>query len=92
MRFAWDETKNRANLRNHGICFEIAANVFNGPMLVMRDDRIDYGEARFVAVGMIDQRFVVVVYAEPEPDVVRIISARKAERHEREAFQKTFKG
>jgi uncharacterized protein len=92
MRFVWDETKNRANLRKHKISFEIAANVFEGPMLIGRDECEDYEEARFIGVGMVDQRFVVVIYSESEADVVRIISARKALRHEREAFQKTFKG
>ena len=92
MRFVWDDTKSRTNLRKHGISFEIAANVFDGPMLVGRDDREDYGEDRFIGIGTVDQRYLVVIYAEQEPDLVRIISARKAERHEREAFQKTFKG
>ena len=92
MRFVWDETKNRANLRKHGVDFEIAANAFEGPMLVKRDDRKDYGEDRFIGIGAVDRRFLVIVYGEPEPDVIRIISARKAQSHEREAFQKTFKG
>ena len=91
MRFVWDEAKNRVNLRKHGISFDVAANVFDGPMLVARDDREDYGEDRFIGVGTVDQRIVVVVYAEPKPDVIRLISARKALRHEREIFQKTFK-
>ena len=91
MRFVWDEAKNRANLCKHGISFDVAANVFDGPMLVARDDREDYGEDRFIGVGTVDQRIVVVVYAEPKPEVIRLISARKALRHEREIFQKTFK-
>ena len=88
-RFEWDEQKNEENIRKHGLDFEDAPEVFNFPMLVRLDDRTDYGEDRWIGVGMIRGRVVVVVYTERDGgDTIRVISLRKALKHERQGYEK----
>ncbi|MGL6159894.1 BrnT family toxin [Microbulbifer sp.] len=82
MRFEWDPEKNVANIRKHGIDFADAKDIFNHPMLALPDDREDYGEERWVALGWIRALIGVVVYTERRGDVIRIISARKATKSE----------
>ena len=91
MRFAWDEHKNRINVHRHGYSFADAHAVFGGPMLVALDERDDYGEQRWVGIGRLRAQVVVVVYTEPGEDLVRIISLRKALRHERSAYEQLFR-
>lgn len=80
--FEWDEIKNQINIRKHGIDFGDAIDVFNHPVLTALDRREDYGEERWIALGCIAAILGVVVYVERDEDVLRIISARKATRHE----------
>lgn len=82
MRFEWDEVKNQINIRKHGIDFRDAVDVFDHPVLTAIDQREDYGEDRWIALGWIVAIVGVVVYVERSADVIRIISARKATRHE----------
>ncbi|NPT55635.1 BrnT family toxin [Paraburkholderia elongata] len=82
MRFEWDEVKNQINIRKHGIDFRDAIDVFDHPVLTAIDQREDYGEDRWVALGWMAAIVGVVVYVERSADVVRIISARKATKHE----------
>jgi hypothetical protein len=91
MRFEWDEQKNRANLQKHGIDFADAAEVFASPMLIALDDREEYGEERWIGLGMLKARVVVVIYTERDEDTIRIISLRKALRHERERYEQAFR-
>jgi uncharacterized protein len=86
MGFQWDARKSASNEVKHGISFEQAAQIFRGPVLKTLDDRIDYGEARFVALGVYDGEVLSVVVTERGGDL-RLISARKANRHEREKYQ-----
>jgi uncharacterized protein len=89
VRFEWDERKNEENIRKHGFDFEDAPEIFEFPMLVRLDDREDYGEDRWSGVGVTQGRIVVVVFAEKDDgETIRIISLRKAMRHEREAYGK----
>ena len=91
MEFAWDERKRRANLQRHGIDFTDVVEVFEGPTLARMDTRFDYGEDRWIAVGMSHGRVLVVAYTERnERQTIRIISARRALSHEREAFEKAI--
>lgn len=85
MRFEWDPDKNRWNVSNRGLPFEYAARVFLDPNRQdTEDDREDYGEERRITIGRIEERTFVVVYTE-RGDVIRLISARKADaREERE--------
>ncbi|TWC13366.1 MULTISPECIES: BrnT family toxin [unclassified Pseudomonas] len=82
MGFEWDEAKNEANIRKHGIDFNDVLDVFNHPLLTLRDDRVGYGEERWISIGWIKSLIGVIVYTEQQGDVVRIISARKATKKE----------
>lgn len=86
MRFEWDDEKNAENIRKHGIDFADAVQIFAGPLLEAVDARYDYGEDRFIGIGLLGNRTVVVVYTERGSDVIRIISARKALSHEAKRF------
>ncbi len=87
MRFEWDEAKRRANIRKHGIDFVDVPRVFRGVTVTIEDTRFDYAETRFVTLGLLKGRVVVVVHTEPE-DVIRIISARKATKNEEKNYFK----
>jgi uncharacterized DUF497 family protein len=82
MRFEWDEAKNVANIRKHGIDFKDAVDIFDRPMLAAIDERFSYHEGRWAAIGLVRQIIGVVVYTERCGDVIRIISARKAAKRE----------
>jgi uncharacterized protein len=64
VKFEWDEAKNRGNIRKHGLDFNDAPQIFKGPMLVQLDARQEYSEQRWIGIGFIQQRVVVVVYTE----------------------------
>jgi uncharacterized protein len=87
MSFEWDEAKNRANLRKHGFDFAWAEQMFRGTLLVRPDMREDYGEERWVGLGMLGERVAVVAFAELSPGNIRIISFRKANHEEREEYE-----
>jgi len=89
--FEWDEEKNRENIRKHGIDFIDAWQIFEGPVLDSLDLRADYGEDRWIGFGMLDNRVVVVTFTEQVPNRIRIISLRKALRHERTKFEEALK-
>jgi len=91
MQFEWDEQKNRLNIQKHGIDFADAAEMFANPMLIALDDREEYGEDRWIGLGMLKTRVVVVVYTERDGDTIRIISLRKALRHERERYEQALR-
>ena len=90
MKVEWDEQKNLANIRKHGFGFTDAWEIFEAPMLIDLDDRFDYGEDRWIGIGRLQSRIVVVVYTEPDDETVRVISLRKALSHERHAYEQTF--
>jgi uncharacterized DUF497 family protein len=83
--FSWDETKRRSNLSKHGIDFRDARAIFEGPLVTVEDKREDYGEPRYVALGLLKGVVVSLVYAERN-DQVRLISIRKALKHETRFF------
>lgn len=91
MRFEWDAAKNDVNIRKHGIDFADVEDIFNHPMLTLPDDRDDYGEERWIAIGWIRALIGVVVYTERQDDVIRIISARKATKYEVRRYEQSFK-
>ena len=49
--YEWDEAKNRANIAKHGIGFDLACRIFEGPVFTLRDTRQDYGEIREISIG-----------------------------------------
>ncbi len=84
--FEWDEEKAATNQRTHGIAFHEAVAAFRDPFAVERvDDREDYGEERINLVGICAGVLVHVTYTE-RADRIRIISARRAERHEQDDY------
>ncbi len=89
MGFEWDAGKNAANIAKHGIDFADACRIFEGPVLERIDDRRDYGETRFAAVGAVEGREPYVV-STPRGQSRRIISARRANGHEREAYREAL--
>ena len=91
MKFEWDERKNQDNIRKHGFDFADSAELFELPMLIGLDTRAAYRERRFVGIGFLRQRVAVVVFAEGDDNTIRIISLRKALRHERERFGEFLK-
>ena len=85
MKFDWDEAKRRFNIRKHGIDFLDVAKVFDGDILTIEDDRYEYGENRFITLGIIRDHVIVIAHTETET-LIRIISARKATRNEEEFY------
>lgn len=86
MDFEWDESKSERNRRDRSLDFVTAALIFDGPVQTMLDERRDYGEERIIAIGQVDGRVLVVVYTD-RGDIRRIISARHANKKERETWQ-----
>ncbi|MBM4272891.1 MAG: BrnT family toxin [Deltaproteobacteria bacterium] len=87
MRFEWDEAKRLANLEKHGIDFADAPELFQGQMVIALDRRIGYGEERYTGFGVLKQRVMAVVFSRREPDLIRLISLRKANRRERRRYE-----
>ncbi len=85
MKIVWDETKRYQNLRKHGIDFLDCHLVLAGFTLTIEDEGLDYGEQRFITFGVLEGRVVSVVHAEWESEI-RVISMRKATRHEQKNF------
>jgi uncharacterized DUF497 family protein len=90
MQFEWDEQKNRTNIRKHGLDFADAWEIFTLPMLTALDDREDYGEDRWIGIGMLKSRVVVIAYTEHQ-DTIRIISLRKAQSYERKRYEQILR-
>jgi hypothetical protein len=85
MRFTWDEAKRQANLSKHGLDFADAEKVFAGPLVLVEDNRRDYGEQRMIGIGLLDFLVVLVVHVESDHEI-RIISMRRATSDETDLF------
>ena len=81
MQYEWDEAKRLQNLKDHGIDFADAHRVFAGPTFTFEDDRLSYGEQRFVTLGLLQGIPVSLVHTE-SGEIIRPISFRKATTHE----------
>ncbi|HTA22781.1 MAG TPA: BrnT family toxin [Terriglobales bacterium] len=86
MRYNWNQEKNRRNLARHGIAFEDAQRIFEGPTVEKVDDRFDYGETRVYAIGLVNGLEITVVYTDENDDQRRIISAWRSEPYERRYY------
>jgi uncharacterized protein len=83
VKIEFDPAKDDINRVKHGISLNAAADFDWDTALEREDDRFDYGEVRFVVIGLIDARLYVMVFTEGSDDEsVRIISLRPAEKHE----------
>jgi len=91
MKFEWDEDKNQINLQKHGIDFNDVPELFNHPLLTMRDDRFGYLEERWISLGALRTFVSVVVHTERRQGIIRIISARKATRQEAKRYVQSIK-
>lgn len=90
MHYSFDPIKRASNLRKHGLDLADAPQVIeSGQTLTFEDHRFDYGEERFVTLGPLRGTLVVVVTAESE-DHIRIISMRKADRHEQSIYRENI--
>lgn len=87
LRFEWDDAKDVENRRKHGFGFEDAKAAFADVFARVVADPDSQGEERFVLLGMNASQLLVVCYCEAEPDLIRIISARKASRRERAEYE-----
>ncbi len=95
IRFEWDEAKNLANRRKHGVSFEEASRIFDDPLYVSVQDRIDGGEQRWPTIGLVGGLLILIVahtvreeYDEGTSiEVIRIISARRATPKERRRYE-----
>jgi hypothetical protein len=86
LEFEWDEKKASVNLEKHGVSFLTAAETFGNEIRERIDDREDYGEIRFIALGRVDTDVFRVVFTWRSENLIRIISAQKASRDEREIY------
>ncbi len=86
LQFEWDEDKAHVNLAKHGVSFLTAAEAFACEIVERVDDREDYGELRFIGLGRVKFDVYRIVYTWRSETVVRIISAQKAGKHEREIY------
>jgi uncharacterized DUF497 family protein len=92
IRFEWDAQKNVTNRKKHGIDFETAKLIFDDPLCVTFIERESSGEERWHAIGSLEGIIIIVVvhtyHDDGSDEVIRIISARRATRHERKLYGK----
>ena len=90
MRYSFDPAKQTSNRKKHGLDLVDAKDVIeSGLTITFEDRRFDYGEERFVTLGPLGDTLVAIVTAESE-DHIRIISMRKADRHEQAIYRENF--
>jgi len=87
--FEWDEEKAAVNLNKHGFSFLTAAEIFTNEIVVRIDDREDNGEIRLIALGRVDVEVFRVVFTGRSENLIRIISAQRASRDEREIYYRS---
>lgn len=91
IRFEWNDEKAEGNLRKHGVSFRIATGVFFDPFAIMEQDRVENGEYRWRTLGMVAGSHLLIVAHAPREEegaeVIRIISARRADRKERKRYE-----
>lgn len=86
MHYEWDENKNQINIEKHGFDFNDTHLLFEQPYLIYEDSRANYGEKRFIAVGTIKDRVVVLIFTKRN-NKIRIISMRTANERETKKFK-----
>ena len=90
-RFEWDPTKAANNLRKHGVSFQTAARVFTDPYALVELDRLENGEERWQTIGVVEGVLMLMVAhigrERDDIEVIRIISARRADRRERRRYE-----
>lgn len=90
--FEWDHSKNSTNRKKYSISFETAIHIFDDPyILSWLDQQYEYGEDRWISLGSIENEIIIVVVhtdrsTENEKEIIRIISARKANKKEQTQY------
>ena len=84
--FEWDDEKDQANQKKHGLTFEEATAIFDGPVLTNPDVREDYGEERFISYGQLGTLVIAAVVHTDRSGRIRLVSARMANRKERQSY------
>ena len=91
MKFVWDAAKNSSNQQKHRVNFETAQQVFDDPLHISKQDRLENGEQRWQTIGLVQSVLLLLVaHTCTEIDgreAVRIISARKADKTERRIYE-----
>ena len=91
LKFEWDEAKARSNLEKHGVSFLTAAATFSNERLERIDDREDYGELRWIALGRAGIEVYRVTFTWRGENLIRIVSAQRASKDEQEIYyRQTF--
>lgn len=90
MDFEWDQQKNNTNFEKHGLRFEDVSLVFDGCTVTFEDDRNDYGEVRYITLGELEKRVVILVHT-IRGTRIRIISMRKANEREKKIYYERLK-
>jgi hypothetical protein len=94
LRFEWDPAKAAENLRKHGVSFETAPRVFADPNALLSQDRIVEGEPRWQAIGKAEEQLVLLVahtvHEQEDVELIRMISARKADRREWRRYEEAI--
>ncbi len=98
-QFEWDAAKAATNLRKHGVSFEVAVRAFADPFALTGPERVERGEQRWQTLGMVDGYLLLLVahtILELKADnqvieVIRIISARQADRKERRRYEQEIR-
>lgn len=86
MRYSYDQTKKASNLRKHGLNFDDARAVFeSGNAVTFEDRRFDYGEVRYLTLGLLGGEVVIITTTETEK-TIRIISMRRADKNEQKIY------
>ena len=92
MKFIWDGNKNATNKIKHGVDFETAKFVFDDPLHISIQDRHENGEERWQTLGLVNNIVVLLVahsiIEENNTEIIRIISARKVTKHEKNHYEK----
>ncbi len=94
-RFEWGPAKAQSNLKKHQVSFEIATRVFTDPFAVVGQDRIENGEHRWQTLGIVDGYLLLLVAHtvrddEDDTEVIRIISARRADPKDRKRYEQNY--
>ena len=90
LRFEWDPEKATSNLAKHNVSFEEASTVFGDPLgRIVRDPRHSLGEQRFVLLGHSERQRLLTIMFTDRGEAIRLVSARKATRHERREYEES---
>lgn len=92
MKLEWDPEKNLTNVKKHGLDFSLGEELFKGPMFFREDRGGNYGEPRFIGIGVAAKNIILVCYTNQGPETIRVISMRQATSSERRMFMRFLEG